>query len=106
MKEKKPKAEWPEEGVVEFEGYGTRYRPGLDLVVKNLNCKIQSGEKVGKKLYLSQTELCFNDLEEEGFETLREKEKYQAISNTMETCLILSLLTKCTTFIHPSWKHL
>lgn len=32
---------------VEFQDYKTRYREGLDLVLKGVSCKIQSGEKVG-----------------------------------------------------------
>ncbi|XP_064079533.1 multidrug resistance-associated protein 1-like [Macrobrachium nipponense] len=44
---KKPQKDWPEEGVVEFRNYSTRYREGLDLVVKNINCKILRGEKIG-----------------------------------------------------------
>lgn len=37
---------WPEHGVVEFNKYSTRYREGLDLVVKDIDCKISGGEKV------------------------------------------------------------
>ncbi|KAK7086872.1 Canalicular multispecific organic anion transporter 1 [Halocaridina rubra] len=43
----KPQKDWPEEGVVEFVNYSTRYREGLDLVLKNIKCKINKGEKVG-----------------------------------------------------------
>ena len=42
----KPQKDWPEEGVVKFNNFGTRYREGLDLVVKNINCTISAGEKV------------------------------------------------------------
>ena len=38
---------WPENGVVRFEDYQTRYRDGLDLVLKGVNVNIRSGEKVG-----------------------------------------------------------
>jgi len=31
---------------VEMENYGTRYREGLDLVVKGIDCSIKPGEKV------------------------------------------------------------
>lgn len=31
---------WPSKGEVEFKDYSTRYRPGLDLVLKNINIKI------------------------------------------------------------------
>ncbi|XP_068238012.1 multidrug resistance-associated protein 1-like isoform X2 [Palaemon carinicauda] len=47
MPNNKPHKDWPEEGVVEFRNYSTRYRQGLDLVVKNINCKILKGEKIG-----------------------------------------------------------
>ncbi|KAK8748981.1 hypothetical protein OTU49_015623 [Cherax quadricarinatus] len=43
----KPHQEWPEAGVVEFNKYSTRYREGLDLVVRDINCKITKGEKIG-----------------------------------------------------------
>ncbi|XP_071095143.1 multidrug resistance-associated protein 1-like [Haliotis cracherodii] len=43
----RPPAEWPEYGRVDFINYMTRYRPGLDLVLKGLHCTIQGGEKVG-----------------------------------------------------------
>nr|XP_027217424.1 multidrug resistance-associated protein 1-like [Penaeus vannamei] len=45
--EKKPPEYWPEHGVVEFNKYSTRYREGLDLVVKDIDCKISGGEKIG-----------------------------------------------------------
>ncbi|KAK3859641.1 hypothetical protein Pcinc_034255 [Petrolisthes cinctipes] len=44
---KKPPKEWPEKGVVKFDKYSTRYRTGLDLVVKDITCNIDMGEKVG-----------------------------------------------------------
>ena len=34
--------DWPTQGEVEFKDYGTRYRPGLDLVLKDINIKIVS----------------------------------------------------------------
>ncbi|XP_046565290.1 multidrug resistance-associated protein 1-like [Haliotis rubra] len=43
----RPPVEWPEYGRVEFINYMTRYRPGLDLVLKGLHCTIEGGEKVG-----------------------------------------------------------
>ena len=30
-----------------FENYMTRYRPGLDLVLKGVNAEIKRGEKIG-----------------------------------------------------------
>ncbi|CAG2180614.1 unnamed protein product, partial [Oppiella nova] len=38
---------WPERGCVEFSGYGTRYREGLDLVLKGIDLNVGKGEKVG-----------------------------------------------------------
>lgn len=38
---------WPSEGAVEFKDYSTRYRPELDLVLKELSFKINPREKIG-----------------------------------------------------------
>lgn len=43
----KPEPSWPSRGTLEFSDYTTRYRPGLDLVLKGINCTIKDGEKVG-----------------------------------------------------------
>ncbi|XP_069102567.1 multidrug resistance-associated protein 1-like isoform X2 [Argopecten irradians] len=43
----RPPPMWPREGTVRFDGYTTRYRPGLDLVLRGIDCQIQSGEKIG-----------------------------------------------------------
>jgi ATP-binding cassette subfamily C (CFTR/MRP) protein 1 len=43
----RPKANWPSQGAVEFNNFSTRYRPGLDLVLKNINLKIKAHEKIG-----------------------------------------------------------
>nr|AHK05644.1 ATP-binding cassette transporter sub-family C member 1 isoform X5 [Tigriopus japonicus] len=43
----KPPKEWPQEGEVTFEGYGMRYREGLDLVIKDISCHIKGGQTVG-----------------------------------------------------------
>merc|ERR1712127_1124018 len=45
--ENEPGSEWPEHGVVKFENYQTRYREGLDLVLRGIDCHIKSGEKIG-----------------------------------------------------------
>ncbi|XP_040186825.1 ATP-binding cassette sub-family C member 3 isoform X2 [Rana temporaria] len=45
--DKKPGEGWPTKGEVELSNYSIRYRPGLDLVLKNLNLKVKGGEKVG-----------------------------------------------------------
>ncbi|RCN37904.1 ABC transporter, ATP-binding protein [Ancylostoma caninum] len=45
--DKRPPPGWPNEGKIHIENYSTRYRPGLDLVVKSLNAHIGPHEKVG-----------------------------------------------------------
>ncbi|CDO77661.1 hypothetical protein BN946_scf184969.g12 [Trametes cinnabarina] len=39
--------DWPSKGEVEFRQYSARYRPELDLVLKDINVKINASEKVG-----------------------------------------------------------
>jgi len=43
----RPSRSWPDSGAVEFVDYSTRYRPGLDLVIKGIDCSVNPGEKVG-----------------------------------------------------------
>ncbi|XP_036307045.1 ATP-binding cassette sub-family C member 3 isoform X1 [Pipistrellus kuhlii] len=43
----RPPAGWPTKGEVEFRNYSVRYRPGLDLVLKDLSLRVRGGEKVG-----------------------------------------------------------
>ena len=38
---------WPEYGVVKFDHYQTRYRKGLDLVLRDISFESMSGEKIG-----------------------------------------------------------
>ncbi|KAF9961946.1 Multidrug resistance-associated protein 1 [Mortierella alpina] len=38
---------WPAEGRITFHNYSTRYREGLDLVIKNVTLEISPTEKVG-----------------------------------------------------------
>ena len=38
---------WPSEGSLEAKGVNARYRSDLPLVIKNLNFKIEKGEKIG-----------------------------------------------------------
>ena len=45
--EQDPPKEWPQYGVVKFENYQTRYREGLDLVLRGIDFEIMSGEKIG-----------------------------------------------------------
>ncbi|KAJ3353671.1 hypothetical protein GGF32_002902 [Allomyces javanicus] len=40
-------ADWPTTGKIEFDHYSTRYRPGLDLVLRKLSLSIRGGEKIG-----------------------------------------------------------
>lgn len=43
----KPKISWPAQGAIKFNNYSARYRPGLDLVLKNINLQFGSHEKIG-----------------------------------------------------------
>lgn len=38
---------WPEKGEIKFDHFATRYRPELDLVLKDVSLDVSSGEKVG-----------------------------------------------------------
>ncbi|KAF5388715.1 hypothetical protein D9757_004866 [Collybiopsis confluens] len=38
---------WPTSGTVEFKGYSTRYRPELDLVLREIDLNIKASEKIG-----------------------------------------------------------
>ena len=42
----RPPDDWPPEGHVKFDHYSTRYREGLDLVLKNISLDIPGGTKV------------------------------------------------------------
>ena len=41
-----PEHSWPDKGQIEFKDYSVRYRPGLELVLKDLSFNIKSGENV------------------------------------------------------------
>ena len=43
----KPDISWPKKGQIRFEKYSTRYRDGLDLILKEISLKVNSNEKVG-----------------------------------------------------------
>jgi ABC-type multidrug transport system fused ATPase/permease subunit len=40
-------SEWPDKGAIQFSSYGTRYRKGMDLVLKNVTFTAKPGEKIG-----------------------------------------------------------
>jgi len=42
-----PRELWPEQGSIRFENVSLAYRPGLPLVLKNLNLDVGSTEKIG-----------------------------------------------------------
>ncbi|KAG0006580.1 hypothetical protein BGZ81_005382, partial [Podila clonocystis] len=39
--------QWPQQGKIVFKNYSTRYREGLDFVIKNVSFEVQPAEKVG-----------------------------------------------------------
>ncbi|KAI9689553.1 MAG: hypothetical protein M1822_010204 [Bathelium mastoideum] len=43
----RPPISWPAHGAVRFDQYSTRYRPELDLVLKNISLDIKPREKIG-----------------------------------------------------------
>ncbi|RYP79230.1 hypothetical protein DL771_000208 [Monosporascus sp. 5C6A] len=43
----RPPVAWPANGAVQFHNFSTRYREGLDLVLKNINLDVKSHEKIG-----------------------------------------------------------
>ena len=45
--DKKPAKTWPEHGGIEFDHYSMRYRPELELVLKDVCLKIEGGQRVG-----------------------------------------------------------
>ena len=47
IKGRRPESDWPKEGRVKFDEYSTRYREGLDLVLRSISVDIPGGTKVG-----------------------------------------------------------
>ncbi|KAJ2656945.1 hypothetical protein IWW48_004768 [Coemansia sp. RSA 1200] len=47
IEDSRPDKSWPEQGMVEFKSYSTRYREGLDLVLKDLTFRVMPRQKVG-----------------------------------------------------------
>jgi ATP-binding cassette subfamily C (CFTR/MRP) protein 1 len=42
----RPAPQWPDQGTVAFDNYATRYRPGLDLVLRGITARVRGNEKV------------------------------------------------------------
>ena len=47
LPDSRPPSRWPEKGAVDFTDYTTRYRPGLEPVLRNVSFAVKPGEKVG-----------------------------------------------------------
>ncbi|XP_044152162.1 ATP-binding cassette sub-family C member 3 [Bufo gargarizans] len=47
IEDNKPPEDWPNSGEIEFVNYSVRYRPGLDLVLKDLSLSVKGGERIG-----------------------------------------------------------
>ncbi|KAJ3092332.1 hypothetical protein HK102_008482 [Quaeritorhiza haematococci] len=47
IESRRPPPTWPEAGRIEFRSYGTRYREGLDLVLKDITFSAKPREKIG-----------------------------------------------------------
>uniref|UniRef100_UPI00358FC12E ATP-binding cassette sub-family C member 2-like n=1 Tax=Myxine glutinosa TaxID=7769 RepID=UPI00358FC12E len=45
--EQRPPPEWPKYGNIVFENYSLRYRPDLELILKDITCSLLPAEKVG-----------------------------------------------------------
>ncbi|CAL1297888.1 unnamed protein product [Larinioides sclopetarius] len=46
-RETKPDPTWPHQGQINFDHYATRYREGLELVLKDISCVIKPNERCG-----------------------------------------------------------
>ncbi|CUM68582.1 uncharacterized protein PRCAT00006309001 [Priceomyces carsonii] len=47
IEDHRPPTVWPLKGEISFNNYSTKYRPELDLVLKNINLSVKSKEKIG-----------------------------------------------------------
>ncbi|OWA52394.1 Multidrug resistance-associated protein 1 [Hypsibius exemplaris] len=47
IEDHRPEVSWPEEGVVDFNRYETKYRPELEPVLRGITCHIKGGDKIG-----------------------------------------------------------
>ncbi|XP_046325609.2 multidrug resistance-associated protein 1-like [Haliotis rufescens] len=47
IEDTRPPHNWPHVGGVTFDSYSTRYRPGMDLILKDISFTVNPGEKVG-----------------------------------------------------------
>ncbi|PAV84153.1 hypothetical protein WR25_11358 isoform B [Diploscapter pachys] len=47
LEDSRPPGGWPSKGEVHFSNYSTRYREGLDLVLKGVTADVSAGEKIG-----------------------------------------------------------
>ena len=47
LSDRTPAASWPEQGVVTFDAYATRYRDGLPNVIDGLDLVTKPNEKIG-----------------------------------------------------------
>ncbi|KAF9941830.1 hypothetical protein BGZ67_003920 [Mortierella alpina] len=47
IEDHRPPQDWPAQGRVDFVNYETRYRPGLELVLRGVTCSIRPHEKIG-----------------------------------------------------------
>ncbi|KAJ2499985.1 hypothetical protein GGH96_003096 [Coemansia sp. RSA 1972] len=47
IEDRRPVATWPNQGMIEFKDYSTRYREGLNLVLKELSFRVLPNQKVG-----------------------------------------------------------
>jgi ABC-type multidrug transport system fused ATPase/permease subunit len=44
---RRPPPNWPHSGHIKFCEYSTRYRPGLELVIRDITVEVQARERIG-----------------------------------------------------------